>query len=153
MMHKDATRQGEKLYRDGLGAIGGEEERRQANTRLDVDGYPSQSLNIKSHLSSPSAHPISQWPPPSQHTPLPSLSPHPIPLPPALSNVASPLQPPLPSARSLLSSFAMTPAYPHPPMNVVARSAVSQALHLQRKRLARSGPWKRHRCSSRAAIA
>lgn len=113
----------------------------------------SFSLNIKPSSLSPPPHPISQWPPPSQHTLLLSLSPHPTPPPLAQSSVASPLQLPLPNVRSPPSSSAMTPAYPLPPTSVVARSVVSQALDPQRKRLARSGLWKRPKCSSRVAIA
>jgi len=113
----------------------------------------SLALNIKTSPSSTLRLPISQWPPPSQHTHLPSPSPLPFPLPPAQSNVASPLQLPLPSVRSLPTSFAMTPGYPLPPRSVVARSVVLRVPFLKRKRLARSGPWKRPKCSSRAAIA
>jgi hypothetical protein len=128
------------------GAIEGHSVRRQANTRLlcpQHKALPSPSLRL----------PIQQWPPLSRHTLLLSLSQLPFPLPLAQSNVACPLQPQLQSARSLPSSFAMTPAYPLPPTSVVARSVVLRAQHLRRKRPARSGPWKRPKCSSRAAIA
>jgi hypothetical protein len=142
---------GEKLYpsqRRDPGAIEGELERRQVNTP-----FLSRPQHKALPPSSPPRLPIQQWPQPSRHTLLLSPSPLPFPLLPVQSNVASPLQPPLPSARSLPSSFAMTLAYPLPRRSVVARSVVLQAPHPRRKRLARNGPWKRHRCSSRAAIA
>ena len=151
MMHKDATRQERSCTRHregGPGAIEGHSERRQVNTP-----FLSRPQHKALPLSSSLLLPIAQWPQLSRHILLLSLSLLPFLLPLAQSNVASPLRHQPPSVRYLPSSFAMTLVYPLPPRSVVARSVVSQAPYLRRKRLARSGPWRRHKCSSRAAIA
>jgi hypothetical protein len=131
--------------------------RRRGQHALDLMDNPSV-ITIKSFLSSPSTPssiPTQQWPQPSAHTLPPSPSPHPSPRPPVRNNVASRSRLPLPSARSPLSSFGMTQACPCPRhlTSVAASSVVSAALHLPRKRPAKSGQWKRPKCSSKAAIA
>ena|SRR6266850_964311 len=131
--------------------------RRRGQHALDLMDNPSV-ITIKSFLSSPSTRsslPTQQWPQPSAHTPPPSRSLRPSPRPPARNNVASRSRHRLPSARSLLSSFGTTQACPCPRhlTSVAASSVVSAALDLPRKRPAKSGQWKRPKCSSKAAIA
>ena len=129
--------------------------------RLDALRHKQHKV-LSLHLSSspliiPSrSNPFLQWLQPSQHTLQLSLSLHPSLRPPlAPNNVASRSRHQLQNARCPPSSSGMTQVYPCPPLpkSGAARSVVSPAPHRPRKRPARSGPWKKHRCSSRAAIA